>query len=226
MPLRGSAAVAMWWDIAREHRAEFEDWHSHEHFPERLAIPGFIRGSRWADASGGDGFFVLYELEAHATLTSPHYLARLNDPSPWSTRMMPHHRDMVRSLCHVEASAGGGVARVMATLRLSPQAETAQDLGKWLHAQLAALARLPGVTGAHLLRTEIPQHATTREQAIRGGADAAADWIVLVNGYDAAAIAGAVGGQLSAATLADHGAAPGSLASIYELRYTATRGDL
>lgn len=43
----GSAAVAMWWDIAPEMRAEWEDWHSHEHMPERLGIPGFLRGSRW-----------------------------------------------------------------------------------------------------------------------------------------------------------------------------------
>ena len=120
MPLLGSAAVAMWWDISAELRGEFEDWHSHEHFPERLGIPGFLRGSRWADHAGGDGFFVMYELDAYATLTSPHYLARLNDPTPWSTKMMPHHRNMVRSLCHIEESFGGGVARSMATIRLSP----------------------------------------------------------------------------------------------------------
>ncbi len=38
----GSAAVAMWWDIAPEVRAEWEDWHTREHMPERLAIPGFL----------------------------------------------------------------------------------------------------------------------------------------------------------------------------------------
>jgi hypothetical protein len=27
MPLLGTAAVAMWWDIAPEQRVEFEDWH-------------------------------------------------------------------------------------------------------------------------------------------------------------------------------------------------------
>ena len=88
MPLLGKAAVAMWWDMAAVHRAEFEDWHSHEHFPERLRIPGFRRGSRWASATGGDGFFTLYELQSYDTLTSPAYFARLNDPTPWSLKMM------------------------------------------------------------------------------------------------------------------------------------------
>ena len=58
MALLGSAALAMWWDMAPEARADFEDWHSHEHFPERLGIPGFRRGSRWCSAAGGEGFFV------------------------------------------------------------------------------------------------------------------------------------------------------------------------
>ena len=41
------AAVAMWWDIAPEVQSEWEDWHTREHMPERLSIPGFLRGSRW-----------------------------------------------------------------------------------------------------------------------------------------------------------------------------------
>lgn len=58
--------------------------------------------------------------DAYETLTSEHYLARLNDSTPWSKTMMPHHRNMVRSQCRVIASYGGGIAGV-ATLRLSPQ---------------------------------------------------------------------------------------------------------
>ena len=54
MALLGQGAIAMWWDIAPDRRAEFEDWHTHEHFPERMGIPGFQRGSRWADADGGE----------------------------------------------------------------------------------------------------------------------------------------------------------------------------
>ena len=107
MLLLGKAALAMWWDMAPEMRAEFEDWHSHEHFPERLAIPGFRRGQRWRSATGGDGVFVMYELEGHEVLSSPHYLARLNAPTPWSTSMMPHHRNMVRSQSRVLESCGG-----------------------------------------------------------------------------------------------------------------------
>ena len=60
----GKAAVAMWWDVAPEMRAEWEDWHSSEHMPERLAIPGFLRGTRWIAESGEPSYFVLYEVDA------------------------------------------------------------------------------------------------------------------------------------------------------------------
>ena len=99
MSLLGKAAVAMGWSVRPEQRAEFGDWHSHEHFPERMSIPGFRRGSRWSSTTDAEGFFVLYELEQYEVLTSNGYLDRLNAPTPWSTRMMPHHLGMVRSQC-------------------------------------------------------------------------------------------------------------------------------
>jgi len=51
---------------------------------------------------------VLYELEKYEILTSRGYLDRLNAPTVWSTKMMPHHLNMVRSQCRVGASFGGG----------------------------------------------------------------------------------------------------------------------
>jgi len=167
----GKAAIAMWWEVAPEVRAEWEEWHTVEHMPERLSIPGFLRGSRWVSA---ESYFVLYETTDLAVITSGPYLDRLNHPTPWSRKMMPHHRNMVRSLCLVRASHGRGLPGVMATLRFSR--------GK----DLPQLPSRKGVTGAHLLEAQ-PMPAATEEQRIRGG-DATADWVLLVGGYDAGAV--------------------------------------
>ena len=86
MLLPGSAALAMWWDMAPEMKSEFEHWHSHEHFPERLGVPGFRRASRWTSVPGGEGIFVMYELTSYAILSSDAYVSHLNTPSPWSPR--------------------------------------------------------------------------------------------------------------------------------------------
>src|SRR3954447_15218984 len=79
--LLGTAALAMWWDIAPEVRADFEDWHAHEHLPERLSIPGFRRATRWSSTGSGEGMFVMYELDGYEVLASPAYAARLNSPT-------------------------------------------------------------------------------------------------------------------------------------------------
>ena len=42
--LAGDGAVAIWNGIAEAGRAEFYAWHLHEHMPERVGIPGFVRG--------------------------------------------------------------------------------------------------------------------------------------------------------------------------------------
>lgn len=225
MTLLGQAAVAMWWDIAPASRAEFEDWHSHEHFPERMSIPGFLRGSRWASAEGRDGFFVLYELAAYETLTSREYLARLNDPTPWSKEMMPLHRNMIRSQCRIVETCGGGVARAMMTQRLTPKHGDAESLRQHLKTALSKLPLQPGITGAHLLHTQTPDAELTHEQKIRGG-DAVADWIVLVSGYEAKALSKVAKGELSAGALGDAGAVSALHYSFFDLAYTMTPADI
>lgn len=225
MPLLGEAAVAMWWDMAAHHRTEFEDWHSHEHFPERLGIPGFLRATRWASATGGEGFFIMYELERYETLSSAAYFARLNAPTPWSVQMMPRHRNMVRSQCRVLETQGGGIAGAMLTVRLSPASGQADRLRANLHQRLRALPQRAGVTAAHLLQTQTPPTASTTEQQIRGGADQVADWILLASGYDPQALLDLAANELSPAVLAGDGAQPEQASGLYRLAHTMTSRD-
>ena len=215
MPLLGPAALAMWWDMAPALRREFEDWHSHEHFPERLGIPGFLRASRWASADDGEGFFVLYELASYETLTSPAYRARLNDPTPWPRKMMPEHRNMVRSQTRVLESAGTLLGGVIATLRFSPVPGEAESMRAALARELPRLAAQPGLVGAHLLQTDTPDAPQTAEQRIRGG-DRAADAILLLAGLDLDAVR---------RTLAAASPAPESQGSLFRLSYSATAAD-
>ncbi len=226
MALLGKGAVAMWWDIAPAQRAEFEDWHTHEHFPERMGIPGFLRGSRWADAAGGEGFFVMYELDAYETLVSPGYLARLNAPTPWSTKMMPHHRNMVRSQCRVLESRGGALSRHALTVRLTPAEGQEERLRDSLRALADVLVTRPGTTAGHLLQTQTPKMAVTAEQKIRGGPDAAADWVFVACGYDRAALEALAVGELGEEALVGQGAMAGAVRGVYALSHSNVAGDV
>ena len=226
MALLGEAALAMWWDVASDVRAEWQDWHSHEHFPERLRVPGFLRASRWTDAAGGEGMFVLYELANHDVLSSPAYLARLNAPTPWSTRMMPLHLRMVRTQCRVLASAGSAVAQHAATLRFAPaSAADAPRLRDALAALGVALVKRRGCVGAHLLQHHAPAIAQTIEQKIRGG-DADAAWVLVLTGYDADDLSALLANDLGEDALPALGAAPGALRGRYRLAHSAIAGDV
>src|SRR5262245_4115160 len=217
----GDAAIAMWWDVPPEVRAEFEDWHSHEHMPERLGIPGFLRGTRWAALSGEPSYFVLYETRDLKTITSGAYLERLNNPTPWSRKMMPHHRNMVRSLCRVTASFGGGLAHCLATIRFSPEGESRRSAMKWLAAEvIPSLPQRKGLTSASLLESQ-PAAAVppTAEQRIRGG-DGQADCVLLICGYDAEAVRAAVAGELGKLEAHER------LDGFYRCAYSLTSKDL
>lgn len=199
----GTAAVTMWWHVAPEVRAEWEDWHSSEHMPERLAIPGFLRGTRWVAESGEPSYFVLYEVANLATMTGGAYLERLNNPTPWSRKMMPHHRDMVRSLCVLRAGWGGGLPQTLATVRFSPR-----------EGEQPKLPQRKGLTGAHLLESQPMPGSPTTEQRIRGG-DGSADWVLLVGGYDLDAVKAA----------AAEAAPAGATAGFYRPSYSLTSQD-
>jgi hypothetical protein len=226
MALLGKAALAMWWDIAPAVREDFEHWHSHEHFPERLAIPGFRRASRWHAADGGEGVFVLYEVDDHDVLASPAYVARLDAPSPWSTRLMPEHRRMVRTQCHVATSHGFAVARFAETLRLS--ASPGRDLA--LREAIGALGRTigarPGLVGLHLLHHEAPALGATLEQRLRGMADASADHVVVAVAYDGAALSALAGDELGDAALGRLGAVGAIERGRHVLAASATPQDI
>jgi hypothetical protein len=69
---------------------EFNAWYDQEHLPERLAIPGFRSALRWvAEVQPGEGkYLATYELDSIAVLSSPAYVARYQQPTPWSRRCL------------------------------------------------------------------------------------------------------------------------------------------
>lgn len=164
----------------------------------------------------------MYELDDYATLTCAAYLARLNNPTSWSTKMMPRHQGMVRSQCRVLASEGGGTGGFALTLRLSPAQGREQELRAHLDEMATTFVRQPGGVACHLLRTEAPQAAQTLEQRIRGGADAAADWIMVMAGYDAQKLGALQLGPLDGAQLQARGACAGPISGLYRLACSAT----
>jgi hypothetical protein len=112
MPPKAFLAIRS--DIAPDVEAEYLDWLIKEHTIERVGIEGFV-AARIYRCHRDDirRYLILYELENVAVIDSPAYLERLNNPTPWSARMMPHLGNFVRGGGKVTRNLGSGFGAAM-----------------------------------------------------------------------------------------------------------------
>lgn len=219
MPLLGTAFIAMWHDLAHGHAPEYERWHTVEHVPERVGIPGFLRGTRAMNPSGeAPHAFILYELSHLEVVRSPTYLTRLNDPTPWTHAVGAGMTNFLRCPCTTLLSLGHGVAGSVATLRISfPDASTPARVSALRTLTLETL-EADGVTGASLGQNEAALGAIrTNETDLRPNPSTEQfDFVLLIEGLDAALVQQAL--QRAQNKVLAQGA-HSAIAGVYGLRF-------
>jgi hypothetical protein len=113
----GRGFMAIWSDVAPVDFEFYHDWLLKEHFPERVDIPGFISARVFRREVSPDlQFFIIYETETPEVLASPAYVARLNNPTPKSQKVMPKLKNFVRGAGRVVQSSGvcgGGAVKAL-----------------------------------------------------------------------------------------------------------------
>ena len=219
------AAMLLLFDVAPGAVDEHDHWHTHEHMPERLRIPGFQRGTRWIAQGTGPRYCVLYEVAELAVLDSPAYRARLDDPTPWTTAMMKHYAGMRRTLCKVAACSGPGMGTTGLIVRFAPGGGRERQVLDWLSADaMTDIASRPGLASCHLLQNaQVAQ--MTREQALRGRDDTVHS-ALFVTGYDEAAVAALARNELAKERFVENGAMPDEFASsVVRQHYALTSAD-
>jgi hypothetical protein len=160
--------LAVWNECAPGEEAEYERWYIGEHLPERLSVPGFCKGWRYEALSGSPKYFTYYETDTSGVLASPAYMARLENPTPWTRRIMKGtFLSASRTVCdRTEVfgdMAGGHVVSVRWEGRAEPSAakQLAQDL-----------STIVGVTKTQVWTSSLAQTPPTEEVRVRGGSDA------------------------------------------------------
>lgn len=186
MPLKGTGFLAIWHDIQADGEADYNRWHTQEHMPERLGIPGFERGRRGVDWNRDrHRYLTLYEGQSVDVFGSEAYRARLNAPSAWSQRTMPYFTNFVRCACRTAASLGKGIGGAMATVRLGLGSDAAKaELSSASHAMAARILLLEGVTSVHIgLALPAVSNVKTNESELRKRTgEELFDAVVLVDG--------------------------------------------
>jgi hypothetical protein len=202
--LRGSAMLIIWGGLdqgkTNEEEEELNDWWSNEHLPERLAIDGFLRTRRfYALREGVSQYLVLYEVANLEVLTSPDYMAALNNPTPGTKKFMPILASMNRSACRVlysvsrpqfskckEGPIGGTIAHTV--LERPQSSETRQQVLHWIQQHgWPGLVRHQGALALHLIEHDAAASnsgsATKSYDGVRfqdQPQDSSGRWILLV----------------------------------------------
>jgi len=225
MSLAGLGAVCIWHDLTPEATDEFYQWHNREHMPERVGIPGFLRGRRYIAVAGAPTYFNLYEAESVEVLGGSDYLERLNAPTEWTRRVVPSFRRVSRSICRVAYSEGVGQGGFMLTQRFElAAADRAGTLQTMRARLLPPLAERKGIAGVHLcLADEAISRIETAEKKARADATAIPGCIVLIEGTSEADVREA-GESLAASVRALLGASSPSIdTSIYQFQHARSK---
>ena len=219
MPLRGRAFLSLWSGISNGYERELDRWHTIEHMPERLGVPGFLRGRRYMRTTTSDHtVFILYEAAHIETFRSPGLVARLNDPTEWSKKVQPGLVNFIRSACHTLISLGDGVGGALAAIRVSNERGDLAEAGSALASAAPAIARLHGVTAVHIGQ-QMPDVAApeTAETRLRPAASPPRfSFVVLVEGIGGPELDDAMPRVVDIATAASSGTCE---AGVYRLAY-------
>jgi hypothetical protein len=228
MSLSGRGAIAIWNDIRPDTRADFFEWHNREHMPERVAIPGFRRGRRFGAVDAQPEFFTLYETDGPEVLTGADYLARLDNPTPWTRRVVVAFLNTSRSLCRVAMSLGPGEGGLIVTFRCEVAEELEEEMLRVLTEDaLPRLADRTGIVGAHLcLADRAASNVQTAEKKVRSEISRVPSWIIFVEGgSDAEALKSACDDALSSEALSAAGAIAPIERGLYQLQYCRSPQD-
>jgi hypothetical protein len=221
MPIKGNAFVAIWHDIRSESEPEYNRWHTREHMPERLSIPGFARGRRGVDWNRErHRYWTLYEGPDLDVFGSPAYLQRLNNPTPWTQRIQPAFYNFIRCGCEVLVSLGEGVGGAMATYRVSFSGIDEGGLRRAARLIAEDIMVLGGVSSVHIgLARPESTGAKTKETELRGTTqDGLFDAAVLVDGIGRSELEVAL--PAISGTLAKHALRPAPEdVAIYDLAF-------
>ena len=228
MPLRGTAFLAIWHDIETHGELEFNAWHTREHMPERLGVPGFAAGRRFVDWSlERHRYFTLYEARTIDVLGSDAYRARLDAPSEWTRRVQPTFTNFVRGACRTVASSGKGVGGALATIRIDfPEPEGRRAVGTASDELAAGMLAHHGVTSVHVgvADPDVTRTPTTESALRQLTGDEAFDAVVLVDGIGRREVEEALPAIEAALAPVTEGAVTAS--AVYDLAYSLTAEEI
>lgn len=226
MALKGRAFIIMWHDITPEGDADYNQWHTRQHMPERLDHAGFRRSRRGVNRGlERQIYFTLYEGDELTSFVAEDYAQSLNFPTEWTQSIAPHFRNFRRMACEVLETGGRGVGGALVSLRLRLPAGMGEGEGQLaLAPALAAINAMPAVTAVHLAaaRPDFSEIRTSETELRPPMSEPLFDLVIVAECIGLAEARAAQGAMVAAVEQAGF-AQP--LAQAYDVAYTLEKRD-
>jgi len=220
MALPGKAALFVWKNYTGDDEDAFNEWYIREHVPERVGIPGFLRGRRYEAVSGSRKYAAFYETLDAKVLVSDTYMHFTVKPDANTRHFIGRFSDGVRCVMNIVASAGAGSGAAASFLAFNVAAGREAELKDWaVGTLLPGLAQAQGVVGAHLLATDRDILDTSQRVHLRPD-DTVFDWVLMVEATRPGELDAVRDTLLAPAALTEHGVAREEAYGVMRLLYT------
>jgi hypothetical protein len=169
------ALLGVWMDPTPDREDDLNRWYAEEHFPDRLAMPGWLRGRRYVSLEGEHKYVALYDLEDLGALSSPTYREAQANSTPWTRQVVDNLAGFTRTEYELLQSIGEspkGGAPYALFVRLETDAEHDAELNQWYEQEhLPAIAGVPGCLAARRYRMTAGSEDSVKYMMIYEAAD-------------------------------------------------------
>ena len=221
MPLFGKGMLIVFSEVKARDERDFNEWYNREHIDERINLPGFHRARRYVAVRGSPKYLATYECDSVGDLATPGYLQLLASQTPWTQAVMAKFTQFRRLTLRTQVDLTHGVGGVVACVRFVPDPRERKPLVAWL--QETVLPRIiarPGLLGAFAAETDLevtnaPLQAKSMDHPKADGAE----WVVMLEGADAASVGAAARAHFKLATLKPFGVTTAPTVGTYRLLF-------
>jgi hypothetical protein len=221
MPLFGKGMLIVFSEVKARDERDFNEWYNREHIDERINLPGFHRARRYVAVRASPKYLATYECDSVGDLATPGYLQLLANQTPWTQAVMAKFTQFRRLTLRTQVDLTHGVGGVVASIRFVPDPRERKPLVAWL--QETVLPRViarPGLLGAFAAETDLEvTNAPLQEKSMDHPKADEAEWVVMLEGADAASVGAAARAHFKLAALKPFGVTAAPTIGTYRLLF-------
>lgn len=177
--MRRQGFLAIWCEIGAEDLIDYRNWQTQEHIADRIYSQGFLGMRLFTDVDNSCAHFFLYATESAAVLSSASYLSILDNPSPWTKKIMPKFGSFDRAAGEKLVKIGHGFGSHVLTSRV--RADERQLNVVATKETLRCFINLPDTIGVRLLATNrLMTDIESKEKVMRSSIEGDFDYLLVV----------------------------------------------